>query len=272
MSNSVLAILAAVFAVASFLVLTWVGHSNFGQRAMGLGVGVALAAAFLASIALAFLSYSIHLATFGLLLRNQWLLGGIVALPLPAAAALLVSLTAFACSQIFGASLVALLFDSQSANQPQARRAAFFHGMCLFLALTPLVIDAAFWAYRLWRDVSESGLGVEGPIAAGAGLMYLFSMVVLGVWTHFLARLYRALASVGSPTHQQGTQARTGQQLSPSTQSQAPQTPIQNLQHPPQFVHASGHQLDEQEVVNLDDNDESDWRNFAPLTRRRDAR
>jgi hypothetical protein len=270
--NSFWAILAAGFAVASFLVLTWVGHSNFGQRAMGLGVGVALAAAFLASIALAFLSYSIHLATFGLLLRNQWLLGGIVALPLPAAAALLVSLTAFACSQIFGASLVALLFDSQSANQPQARRAAFFHGMCLFLALTPLVIDAAFWAYRLWRDVSESGLGVEGPIAAGAGLMYLFSMVVLGIWTHFLARLYRALASVGSPTHQQGTQARTGQQLSPSTQSQAPQTPIQNLQHSPQFVHASGHQLDEQEVVNLDDNDESDWRNFAPLTRRRDAR
>lgn len=267
MSNSVLAILAAVFAVASFLVLTWVGHSNFGQRAMGLGVGVALAAAFLASIALAFLSYSIHLATFGLLLRHQWLLGGIVALPLPAAAALLVSLTAFACSQIFGASLIAILFDQ--ANQPQARRAALFHGMCLFLALIPLVIDAAFWAYRFWRDVSERGLGVEASVAAGAGLMYLFGMTVLGIWTHF--RLYRALASVGSSTHQQGTQARTGQQLSPSTQSQAPQTLIQNLQHSPQFVHASGHQLDEQEVVNLDDNDESDWRNFAPLTRRRDA-
>jgi hypothetical protein len=270
-SNSVLAILAAVFAVASFLVLIWIGHSNFGQRAMGLGVGVALLATFLATLFLTILSYRVHLSTFTLLLASPkgWLNDPVFGwLPLPAAAALLVAVTAFAASQIFGACLTFLFFDHQ---QPQARRVALFHLLCLLLSLTALLVDAFFWGCRFYLaydlDSSEINWSVsKGFIASIAGAMYFCAMTALGVWLHYLARLFRALA-IG-PSQQQ---ARAVQQLPSTQQSQVLQVPAhQQLQ---QSAPDRGNGWDGfDEGANSIGNDENDWRNFAPLTQRRDAR
>jgi len=274
MANPILAVLAAGFVIISFLVLVWVGHSQFGQRAMGLGVGVSLVAALLATGILAFLTYQVHLSTLGLLLRREQLglldpvfggLGG--KFTLPAAAALLTSAAAIIAALIFGSCLISLLFD-QNANQPQARRVTFFYSLCLVFSLFPLVLDATLWGYRFYRDIAERGWGAESVIAAGAGLMYFSAMLVLGLWVHFLTRLFRALAL--------GPQQPTVQ---PTQQPQFPQVPArqqQFQQFPQQLAQESESNWNgfSGEGATHSDNNDNDWRNFAPLTsrRRRDAR
>ena len=272
---SFLELVAAAFLVASFLVLIWVGHSQLGQRAMGLSIGLSLTAAILATVILALLSYFVHLSTFGLLLRREYLglndpvFGGFGGkLTLPAAAALLISVAATAASLIFGACLLSLLFD-RGINQDHARRAAFFHALCLLLALLPLMLDAFLWGYRFYADISERGWGAAGIIAAGMGLLYFCALLVLGVWLHYLFRVFRAIAIVGGSHH-----TETVQPLSSTQQFQPPQvfTPQQQFQAPP-VEHAPQSQAQSSNFLNnfedaYTDND-GNGRNFAPLTRQR---
>ena len=270
MSSLALIFVAAAFLIGSFLILVWVGHSQLGQRAMGLGVGLSLTTAILATATLAFLSYFVHLSTFGLLLRREHLglsdpiFGGFGGkLTLPAAAALLVSVAATTASLIFGACLLSLLFD-RSINQDQARRAAFFHALCLLLALLPLMLDAFLWGYRFFIDVSERGWGASGIIAAGMGSLYFCALLALGLWLHFLFRVFRGIALVGSSQVQP---------LSSTQQFQPPQVfvPQQQFHSPveqtPQSEAQSSNFLNNFEDAYTDN--DGNGRNFAPLTRQR---